>query len=304
MPNMVAGKVAIVTGAGRGIGRGIALLLAQEGARVVVCDIGASLDGAGADTGPAQTVVDEIKKAGGEAIASTLSISDPGNAEKIVAAALDHFGRVDILVNNAGILRDRIFHRMSWSDWSDVIDVHLHGSFAMSRACATHFREQSSGSLVHMTSTSGLVGNFGQANYMAAKMAIVGLSRGIALDMQRFNVRSNCLAPFAWGRMIGSIPTETDAEKERVARLQQMTPEKIAPLVVYLGSDKAAGISGQIFSVRNNEVFLFNQTRPIRAIHRADGWTPDKLDAQLKGAFGPSFKPLDRSGDVFSWDPI
>src|SRR5437764_3604903 len=304
MPNMVAGKIAIVTGAGRGIGRGIALLLAQEGARVVVCDIGASLDGAGTDTGPAQTVVDEIKKAGGEAIASTLSISDPGNAEKVVQAALDAFGRVDILVNNAGILRDKIFHRMSWSDWSDVIMVHLHGSFSMSRACATHFREQNSGSMIHMTSTSGLVGNFGQANYMAAKMGIVGLSRGIALDMQRFNVRSNCLAPFAWGRMIGSIPTETDAEKERVARLQQMTPEKIAPLVVYLGSDKAAGISGQIFSVRNNEIFLFNQTRPIRAIHRADGWTPEKLDAQLKGAFAPSFTPLDRSGDVFSWDPI
>ena len=231
------------------------------------------------------------------------SIGEPANADKIVQAALDAFGRVDILVNNAGILRDKIFHRMSWSDWSDVIMVHLHGSFSMSRACATHFREQNSGSMIHMTSTSGLIGNFGQANYMAAKMGIVGLSRGIALDMQRFNVRSNAIAPFAWGRMIGSIPTETDAEKERVARLQQMTPEKIAPLVVYLGSDKAAGISGQIFSVRNNEIFLFNQTRPIRAIHRADGWTPDKLDAQLKGAFGPSFTPLDRSGDVFCLGP-
>ena len=155
MPNIVAGKVAIVTGAGRGIGRGIALLMAQEGARVVVCDIGASLDGAGTDIGPAQEVVDEIKKTGGEAIASTLSISEPGNADKIIKSALDAFGRVDILVNNAGILRDRIFHRMSWSDWSDVIGVHLHGSFNMSRACATHFREQNSGSFVHMTSTSG-----------------------------------------------------------------------------------------------------------------------------------------------------
>ena len=151
MPNVVSGKVAIVTGAGRGIGRGIALLMAQEGARVVVCDIGASLDGAGTDSGPAQAVVGEIKKAGGEAIASTLSISEPGNADKIVQSALDAFGRVDILVNNAGILRDRIFHRMSWSDWSDVIAVHLHGSFNMSRACATHFREQNSGSFVHMT---------------------------------------------------------------------------------------------------------------------------------------------------------
>jgi NAD(P)-dependent dehydrogenase (short-subunit alcohol dehydrogenase family) len=304
MPNIVAGKVAIVTGAGRGIGRGIALLLAQEGARVVVCDIGASLDGAGTDIGPAQAVVDEIKNAGGAAIASTLSISEPANAEKIVAAALEHFGRVDVLVNNAGILRDRIFHRMSWSDWSDVIDVHLHGSFAMSRACATHFREQNSGSFVHMTSTSGLVGNFGQANYMAAKMAIVGLSRGIALDMARFNVRSNCIAPFAWTRMIDSIPAETEQEKARVARIREMTPEKIAPLTVYLASDRAEGITGQIFSVRNNEIYLFNQNRPIRTLHRSDGWTPEKLDAQLKGAFGSSFTPLERSGDVFSWDPV
>ena len=304
MPNIVAGKVAIVTGAGRGIGRGIALLMAREGASVVVCDIGASLDGAGSDTGPAQAVVDEIKKAGGNAIASTLSISEPANADKIVRSALDAFGRVDILVNNAGILRDRIFHRMSWSDWSDVINVHLHGSFLMSHACATHFREQNAGSFVHMTSTSGLVGNFGQANYMAAKLGIVGLSRGIALDMARFNVRSNCVAPFAWTRMINSIPAETEEEKAHIAAFREMTPEKIAPLVVYLGSDKASGISGQIFSVRNNEIYLFNQTRPIRTLQRSDGWTPEKLDKQLKGAFAASFTPLDRSSDVFSWDPI
>jgi NAD(P)-dependent dehydrogenase (short-subunit alcohol dehydrogenase family) len=304
MPNMVAGKVAIVTGAGRGIGRGIALLMAQQGAQVVVCDIGASLDGAGTDVGPAQDVVDEIKIAGGQAIASTLSISEPGNADKIVKAALDAFGHVDILVNNAGILRDRIFHRMSWSDWTDVISVHLNGSFLMSQACAKLFREQNSGSFVHMTSTSGLIGNFGQANYMAAKMGIVGLSRGIALDMARFNVRSNCVAPFAWTRMIDSLPAETEAEKARLAAFHEMTPEKIAPLVVYLGSNRAEGISGQIFSVRNNEIYLFNQNRPMRTLHRLDGWTPERIDAQLKGAFAPSFTPLDRTSDVISWDPI
>src|ERR1700674_4589734 len=289
MAGIVDGKVAIVTGAGRGIGRAVSLLLAGEGAKVLVSDRGAGLDGGGADAGPAQQVVEEIKTKGGEAAANTLSISQPESADKIVQAALDAFGRVDILVNNAGILRDRIFHKMSWSDWKDVIDVHLHGSFNMSRAVAGHFREQNSGSMVHMTSTSGLIGNFGQANYMAAKMALVGLSRSIALDMERFNVRSNCIAPFAWSRMIGSIPTESEEEKRRVEKLQQMTPEKIAPLVVYLASDRAKGISGQIFSVRNNEVFLFNQTRPIRSLHRADGWTPEKLDAQLKGAFASSF---------------
>jgi NAD(P)-dependent dehydrogenase (short-subunit alcohol dehydrogenase family) len=301
---IVAGKVAIVTGAGRGIGRGIALLMAQEGARVVVCDIGATLDGQGADAGPAQEVVNEIKGNGGEAIASTLSIAEPNNADEIVRAALASFGRVDILVNNAGILRDRIFHRMSWSDWSDVLAVHLDGSFNMSRACAVQFREQNSGAFVHMTSTSALVGNFGQANYMAAKFGIVGLSRAIALDMARFKVRSNCIAPFAWTRMIDSIPAETAEEKARIERLHEMTPEKIAPLAVYLACDRAEGISGQIFGVRGNEIFLFNQPRPIRAIHRSDGWTPAKIDRQLKSALAPSFTPLERSGDVFSWDPV
>jgi NAD(P)-dependent dehydrogenase (short-subunit alcohol dehydrogenase family) len=301
---MLKEKVAIVTGSGRGIGRAIAMLMAQQGAKVVANDVGASLDGSGSDSGPAQQVADEIKKAGGKAIASTLTITEPKNADDIVKAALDAFGRVDILVNNAGILRDRIFHKMSWSDWSDVIAVHLHGSFNMSRAVAGLFREQNSGAYVHMTSTSGLIGNFGQANYMAAKLGIVGLSRGIALDMARFNVRSNCIAPFAWSRMIGSIPAETEAEKQRVERLLQMTPEKIAPLAVYLSSDGANGVSGQVFAVRNNEIFLFSQPRPIRTIHRSDGWTPAKLDAQLKGAFAGSFTPLDRSADVFSWDPI
>ena len=255
--------------------------------------------------GPAQEVVDEIKKAGGQAIASTLSITEPQNADEIVKAALDAFGRVDILVNNAGILRDT---HLPPHELVGLVGRHRRASARLVQH-EPRLRRRISASripapIVHMTSTSGLIGNFGQANYMAAKLGIIGLSRGIALDMARFNVRSNCIAPFAWTRMIGSIPTETDAEKERVARLQQMTPEKIAPLVVYLGSDQADGISGQIFSVRNNEIFLFNQPRPIRALHRSDGWTPEKLDAQLKGAFGPSLTPLDRSGDVFSWDPV
>jgi NAD(P)-dependent dehydrogenase (short-subunit alcohol dehydrogenase family) len=193
---------------------------------------------------------------------------------------------------------------MSWSDWSDVIAVHLNGSFNMSRAVAPLFREQNSGAYLHMTSTSGLVGNFGQANYMAAKLGIVGLSRGIALDMARFNVRSNCIAPFAFTRMIESIPAQTEQDKRRVAALQRMTPEKIAPLAVHLCSDAAAGISGQIFSVRNNEIHLFNQPRPIKTMHRADGWTPDQLARDLKTAFASSLTPLERSEDVFNRDPV
>ncbi|MGC1572798.1 MAG: SDR family NAD(P)-dependent oxidoreductase [Pseudolabrys sp.] len=304
MTDMVAGKTAIVTGAGRGIGRGIAMLLAKEGAQVVVCDIGASLQGEGSDAGPAQETVNAIKKAGGAAIASTLSITEPKNAEAIVKSALDAFGRVDILVNNAGILRDVIFHKMSWSDWSDVIGVHLNGSFNMSRAVAPHFREQNAGAFVHMTSTSGLVGNFGQANYMAAKLGIMGLSRGIALDMARFNVRSNCIAPFAFTRMIESIPAQSEQDKRRIEAFQRMTPEKIAPLAVYLCTEAAIGITGQIFSVRNNEIYLFNQPRPIKTIHRAKGWTPEELATELKTAFAPSFTPLERSEEVFNWDPI
>ena len=304
MADIVKGKTAIVTGAGRGIGRGIARLFAREGAGVLVCDIGASLQGEGNDAGPAQETVNAIKKAGGEAIASTLSIIEPKNAEAIVKSALDAFGRVDILVNNAGILRDVIFHKMSWSDWSDVIGVHLNGSFNISRAVAPLFREQGSGSFVHMTSTSGLVGNFGQANYMAAKLGIMGLSRGIALDMARFNVRSNCIAPFAFTRMIESIPTQSEQDKKRIEAFQRMTPEKIAPLAIYLGSDAAADINGQIFSVRNNEIYLFNQPRPIKTIHRAEGWTPEQLATELKPALAASFTALERSEDVFNWDPV
>ena len=158
--------------------------------------------------------------------------------------------------------------------------------------------------MVHMTSTSGLVGNFGQANYAAAKLGIVGLSKSIALDMSRFNVRSNCISPFAWSRLIGTIPTETEAEKARVEKIKQMTPAKIAPIAVALASDKAADVTGQIFAVRNNEVYLMTQSRPIRSVQRSDGWTAETVLDHALPAMKSHFYPLDRSADVFSWDPV
>jgi NAD(P)-dependent dehydrogenase (short-subunit alcohol dehydrogenase family) len=298
------GKVMLVTGAGRGIGRDIARLAAAEGAAVVVNDLGGSTDGEGADASAAEAVVAEIRAAGGRALANPDSVAEPAGAERMVKAALDHFGRIDCVVNNAGILRDRIFYRMSQVDWELVIDVHLKGSFNVARAAANHFREQQSGSFVHMTSTSGLVGNFGQANYAAAKMGIVGLSKSIALDMARFNVRSNCVSPFAWSRLIGTIPTQTDEERARVERVKTMTAEKIAPLAVFLASDLAKGVTGQIFAVRKNEIFLMSQPRPLRSMQRNDGWTPQTLAEHMLPAMKTSLYPLERSGDVFSWDPV
>lgn len=301
---MLEGKSIVVTGAGRGIGREIALLCAAEGAKVVVNDPGGAADGAGSSAAPAEEVVEEIKKRGGTAVANFESVAEAIPASKIIKQAVDSFGKLDGVVNNAGILRDAIFHRMSIDAFEAVIKVHLMGSFYTSHAAARLFREQESGSFVHFTSTSGLVGNFGQANYAAAKLGIVGLSKSIALDMGRFNVRSNCISPFAWSRMIGMIPTETEEEKARVARIQQMGPEKIAPVVALLLSDAAKDVTGQIFAVRMNEVFLMSQSRPIRSVHRAEGWTMKTLAEHGMPALKASFYPLDRSADVFCWDAI
>jgi NAD(P)-dependent dehydrogenase (short-subunit alcohol dehydrogenase family) len=299
---MLTGKVAVITGAGRGIGLAIATMMAGHGAKVVVNDPGYSVAGEESEDRPADEVVGEITTAGGTAVANYDSVVDVDGAGRIVQQALDSFGRIDVVVNNAGILRDRIFHKMTPEDWRAVIDVHLHGSFNVSHHAARHFREQQSGCFVHMTSTSGLVGNVGQANYAAAKMGIVGLSRSIALDMARFNVRSNCISPFAWSRMIGSIP-DTPDQRERLEKLQKMTPEKIAPLAVYLASDAAREVNGQIFAVRGAEMFLMSQPRPLRGLHRAGGWTPKAIAEHAMPAMKSSFVALERSPDVFNWDP-
>jgi NAD(P)-dependent dehydrogenase (short-subunit alcohol dehydrogenase family) len=294
----------VVTGAGGGIGREIAIMMAAAGAKVIIADIGASLSGGGGSTTPAQQTQAIIRQAGGVAEISTESVAEWTSAQRIIQAAIDHFGRIDAVVNNAGILRDGIFHRMSADDWLAVISVHLNGSFFVSRAAAEHFRKQESGAFVHITSTSGLVGNLGQANYAAAKLGITALSKSIALDMQRYNVRSNCLSPWAWSRMTSSIPAVTPEQTAAVEKLQRMTPDKNAPLAVFLASDAAKDVTGQVFGTRMNEIYLFSSPRPIRIVHRADGWTPETIAQHAIPAMRSAFMPLDTSEQAFPWDPV
>jgi len=301
---MLEGKVVVVTGSGGGIGRDIALAMARQGAKIVVNDVGASLAGEGHNDGPAQAVVNEIAAFDGQATASTDSVADAAGAARIVQNALDVFGRIDCVVNNAGILRDRFFHKMSEEEFDAVVKVHLYGSYYVSRAAADHFKAQRGGAFVHMTSTSGLIGNLAQANYSAAKLGIAGLSKSIALDLQKFGVRSNCIAPFAWSRMIDSIKIDSPEQEARVEKIKQMTPAKIAPLAVFLASEQAADVTGQIFAVRNNEIFLMSQPRPVRSVHRGEGWTPETIAQHAMPALRGSFHALDVSADVFSWDPV
>lgn len=300
MPNMVQDKVVVVTGAGSGIGREFALAFAAHGARVIVNDLARSEQGVNA----ADSVVQEIKDAGGEAVASVESVAEWDSGHRIVETALDVFGRIDCVVNNAGIVRDRFFFNMSQEEWKAVVDVHLNGSFFVARAAAPHFKKQGSGSYVHMTSTSGLIGSPGQGNYSAAKLGIVGLSKTIALDMARYNVRSNCIAPWAWTAMTASVPTDTPDAAARMEKLKTMEPRKIAPLVVYLGSDASAEVSGQIFGVRANEIYLFSQSRAIRSVHRSDGWTPETIANHAVPAMKSFFYENIPAPQLTTWDPI
>ncbi len=305
MPGKILdGKVAVVTGAGRGIGRAIALCMAQHGAKVVVNDVGAGVTGEGRDETPALEVVREIESTNGQgaAVVNADSVAEWESAQRIVGTAIDRYGRIDIVVNNAGILRDRMFHYMSPEEFDAVIKVHLYGAFYVSRAAVTHFRKQESGAFVHMTSTSGLIGSVGQVNYGAAKLGIAGLSRNIAMDMQRYKVRSNCIGPHAFSRMIETVPGYTEEQmQERAAKTR---PDQVAQLATFLASDAAAEISGQIFGARGNEIYLYDQPRPVRIMHRGDGWTPEKLAEHLLPAVRTSLTPLERTRDVYGWEAI
>lgn len=301
---MLDNKVVVVTGAGRGIGRAVALGCAAAGAKVVVNDLGVSLSGDTTQEDPAEEVVREIQSAGGEAVASLESVAEWDGAKRIVDCAIDTFGRLDGVVNNAGFLRDSFFHKMSQDDWGAVVQVMLTGSFNVARHAAEVFRAQGSGSFVHMTSNAGLVGNSGQANYVAAKAGIVGLSKAIALDMQRFNVNSNCIAPMGWTRMLEKIPTTDEASKAFVEQRRLVTPDKNVPLTVYLLSDEAKFISGEVFVTRMNEIIHMTQSRVSRSVHADGGWTPESVGTHAIPALRTGFHGMETISDVFAWDPI
>jgi NAD(P)-dependent dehydrogenase (short-subunit alcohol dehydrogenase family) len=284
------GRVAIVTGAGRGIGRSVALLLAAQGASVVVNDIGAALDGSGGDAGPAQQVAAEIADAGGKAVTSLADVSDHGAAEGLIAGAVEQFGRLDVLVNVAGILRDRMVFTMSEQEWDDVIRVHLKGTFNTTKFAAAHWRsvrdESAQNRIINFTSVSGLHGAPGQPNYAAAKMGIVGLTYSCANALGRYGVTANAISPGAATRMTESVPTErrravtaTDAER---------SPDNIAPVVAYLASEQSGWINGQIVSSRGYEVALYNIPQPVITIVGTQAWDVDALAGQMERSFGPA----------------
>lgn len=293
MGNRFAGRVAVVTGAGRGIGRGIALLLASEGAAVVVNDLGVSVGGDDASTTPAEAVVAEIRAAGGSAVANADSVADFAAAENIIHTAVSEFGRIDMLVNVAGILRDRMVFNLSEDDWDAVIAVHLKGTFNTVRHASRRMREQQGGRIVNFSSTSGLYGNSGQANYGAAKDGIAGLTRVVARDLGKYGVTVNAIAPVARTRM-----TQTVSDAARQARASRgitagapatelrMEPEDVAPMVAWLCSDAAKNVNGQFFLVRGGVISLLNYPAPARTITRRGRWTAEEIAALFPSTLG------------------
>ena len=300
------GKVVLITGGGNGIGKETALLLAREGAKVVVNDLGGSLTGGDeGSTGPAEAVAQQIRAAGGEAVSNSESVASLSAVQRMVEQAKDQFGGLNAIINPAGILRDTMLHKMTEEDWDRVIEVHLRGSWNVVRASIELFREQKDGAYVLFTSTSGLIGNIGQANYAAAKMGIVGLSRIAAMEGARNNIRSNVIAPFAWTRMIESIPVKDEASAKRVARMRDaMRADQVAQLAVALCADGAKTTSSQIFGVRGNEIVLFDQPRPIRSMADLSGWNPQKILDSCLPAMASDFFKLDATADVFPYDPV
>lgn len=303
---VLEGKVVLVTGGANGIGKECALLAAREGGKVVVNDLGGGVAGGDAGSaGPAEQVAQEIRKVGGEAVSNSDSVTNRDGVKRMIEQALDTFKGLHAIINPAGILRDTMFHKMTDADWDQVIDVHLQGTYNVCRAAIAHFREQTEGSFVLFTSTSGLIGNIGQANYAAAKMGIAGLSRILAMEGLQKNVRSNTIAPFAWTRMIATIPIKDEASAKRVERMRNMMrADQVAQLAVALASPATKDVSGQIFAARGNEIFLMSQPRPIRSIGKVEGWTPETIANHAMAAMKPSFVELGATTSVFGWDPI
>jgi NAD(P)-dependent dehydrogenase (short-subunit alcohol dehydrogenase family) len=289
------GRVAIVTGAGRGIGRSVALLLAGEGASVVVNDLGVAMDGSGRDAGPAHDVVAKIAQAGGKAVASGADISDHGAAEGLIGSALAEFGRLDVLVNVAGILRDRMVFNMTEQEWDDVIRVHLKGTFNTTRFAAAHWRslrdETAQNRIINFTSVSGLHGAPGQPNYAAAKMGIVGLTYSSAHSLAKYGVTVNAISPGAATRMTASIPTErrrtVSPTTGAPSAADERSPDNVAPIVAYLASERSGWINGRIIHSSGYEVSLYSNPEPISRIIGTGPWDPDALSDQVERAFGP-----------------
>ncbi len=287
MTDSLQGKVAIVTGAGRGIGRGVAIMMAEEGAKVVVVDPGVNVDGSGEDQSVAQLVASEINDAGGTAVVCAESVTSMEGGEKIIQTAIDNFGKLDIVVTCHGILRDRMIFNMSEQEWDDVIAVHLKGTFTVVKHACILFRQQRSGRIITFSSESGLMGNSGQANYGAAKSGIAGFTKVVARDMGRYGVTANSIAPRANTRMIGTIPSESSQIRsqagqpptiEGVPSSREMGPDDVAPFVCYLASDYAASINAQTFMVCGSQVSLMSQPRPERTIYEPAGrWSLDDL---------------------------